>query len=376
MTQPTNIVRIGDKSSALPGADDVLLQVDRPPTLVVGAASRIAGPDTAAALTNVIAFAPWRRLRTVDEMADDLVAGDDDRSATLVGKNDHRTGIIALMLASCLVHAGMLAFLNRDPQPLANAETAAISVEFVQEVGGASVPARQTAEAPSAVHDAAPETMAAAEDSIVPSAENRPSPAPETSAVNRQAAAAARDASPQVEPVTKQDADVPALPPPPAQETSEPTPAHPAAVATTRRDAGMPERSSEPVEQALRSTKPGPRPAAPDHVRPAARPTRTLTGLAARESATATYLAAVASHLGRFWQLPADVLRPGERRNATVRFIIDGTGRATGVALLQATGVTSLDAESLAMVRRASPFSRPPGGHAMSVSVPLTFSLP
>ena len=116
MTQPTNIVRIGDKSNALPRADDMLLQVDRPPTLVVGAASRIAGPDTGADLTNVIAFAPWHRVRTVDEMADDLVAGDDDRSATLVGENNHRSGIVALLLASCLVHAGMLAFLNRDEE--------------------------------------------------------------------------------------------------------------------------------------------------------------------------------------------------------------------------------------------------------------------
>ena len=351
----------------------MLLQVDRPP-LVVGAASRIAGPDTGADLTNVIAFAPWHRVRTVDEMADDLVAGDDDRSATLVGENNHRSGIVALLLASCLVHAGMLAFLNRDPQPLDNAETAAISVELVREAGGASVPARHTAET---VHDTAPpETMAAAEGSVAPSPENRPSPAPETTAVTREAAAAAWDASLEVEPMTRHDADAPAPEPPPARETSAPTPAHPVAIAPPPPGAGMPERSSEPVEQALRSTRPGPRPATSDHRRPAARPIRTLTRLAAGEPATATYLAAVAAHLSRFWQLPADVLRPGERRSGTVRFIIDGTGRASEVALLHATGVASLDAESLAMVHRASPFSRPPGGHPMTVSVPLTFSLP
>ncbi|MGA2125217.1 MAG: TonB family protein [Xanthobacteraceae bacterium] len=389
----------------------MLLQVDRPPTLVVEAASRIAGPDTSADLTNVIAFAPWRRNRTVDEMADDPVVGKDDRSATLVGENN--AGLVALLLASCLVHAGMLAFLNRDPQPLADAGTAAISVEILEhfpekwipvfrremretskldrlplttreisesalgEAGDPSGPARLAAEASPTAHDTSPpETMAAAEDSIVPSRENRPSTAPETTTVDREATAAARDASSEAKPVTEQEADVPAPQPPPTWQTSEPTPAHPVAMAPPRRDSGMPERSAEPVELAPLPTKPGPRPAKSDHIRPAARPTRALTGPDAGEPATAMYLAAVAAHLGRFWQLPADVLGPGERRSGTVRFIIDGAGRATGLTLLHATGVASLDAESLAMVRRASPFSRPPGGRPMTVSVPLTFSLP
>jgi protein TonB len=94
-----------------------------------------------------------------------------------------------------------------------------------------------------------------------------------------------------------------------------------------------------------------------------------------RSDASTNYRGLVAAHLARHKQYPADARARGETGSAAVSFSIDGSGRVTRVAITRRTGAASLDAETVAMVRRASPFPAPPNGHAMSFTVPVSFAL-
>jgi periplasmic protein TonB len=63
----------------------------------------------------------------------------------------------------------------------------------------------------------------------------------------------------------------------------------------------------------------------------------------------------------------------GQTGDAKVRFTVDRKGRLLSYELVQSTGSPMLDAEAIAMVRRAAPFPPPPQqqGHER-----LTFILP
>ena len=58
---------------------------------------------------------------------------------------------------------------------------------------------------------------------------------------------------------------------------------------------------------------------------------------------------------------------------AQVRFRIDAQGHVLGVALARSSGFPELDAEVLAMVRRASPVPAPPPGAPLDLTVPVQF---
>jgi periplasmic protein TonB len=380
MTQPTNIIRLGDRFAAPARAEDNPVQVHQNAAPVVGPADRIAGPDGGADLTNVIAFTSWRRDGPVGELVQDLILGDDDRPTIVAGANGPRRWIAALLVCSGVVHAGILAALNREPPPMASIGVEAISVELVLGADNATGPATSATEVRAPPERQPPDPATVTQEAAGPSHEEKPEPAPGTTAADPDAAPQPREANP--EPVMQEAA----LPAPP-----EPTPAHPVAIAppppqdTARNPERAPERK-KPVEQAPppRSTKPAARPAATTTTRPP----RTDGRLAAREPATApggvgpgrsdavsNYQGIAAAHLKSYQHLPAGVLRPGERRTGgTVSFTIDGSGRVTRVALVRAFGVASLDAESEAMVRRASPFPPPPGGRPMTITAPVAFS--
>jgi TonB family protein len=95
-------------------------------------------------------------------------------------------------------------------------------------------------------------------------------------------------------------------------------------------------------------------------------------GSSASES---NYRGTAAAHLARFKQFPADARSRGEQGTSVVSFSLDGSGRVTRVTLVRGTGIASLDRESEAMVRRASPFPPPPGGRPMTISAPVNFRL-
>lgn len=80
------------------------------------------------------------------------------------------------------------------------------------------------------------------------------------------------------------------------------------------------------------------------------------------------YLAALRAHLARY--RPAYTVARGV---ATVRFRIAADGSVSRVQLLSANGGQELEAEALALVLRAEPMPRPPGGQAIELAVPLEF---
>lgn len=94
-----------------------------------------------------------------------------------------------------------------------------------------------------------------------------------------------------------------------------------------------------------------------------------------RSEANTNYRGIVAAHLARYKQFPPEARERGSQGSAVVTFALNGGGRVTSVSLARGTGVTALDQEAVAMVRRASPFPAPPDGRGVSFTVPVSFRL-
>jgi protein TonB len=94
-----------------------------------------------------------------------------------------------------------------------------------------------------------------------------------------------------------------------------------------------------------------------------------------QSTSDSNYHGRVAAHLARHKRFPADARIRREQGSAGITFSVDGLGRVTDVKLTRSTGSRSLDREAQTMVRRASPFPPPPGGQALSFSVPVSFNL-
>lgn len=94
-----------------------------------------------------------------------------------------------------------------------------------------------------------------------------------------------------------------------------------------------------------------------------------------RSDADTNYRGMVAAHLARYKRFPTDARGRGEGGRTVVSFSLNGSGSVTSARLVNGSGIASLDQESLAMVRRASPFPAPPSGRAMHFTVPVSFQL-
>ena len=115
---------------------------------------------------------------------------------------------------------------------------------------------------------------------------------------------------------------------------------------------------------------------APARARSAALPSAAASGVGrGRSDADTNYRGLVAAHLARHKQFPADARGRGEQGSALVMFSLDGGGAVSSVRLMRGSGVASIDAETQAMVRRASPFPAPPSGRPMTFTVPVRFYL-
>jgi len=93
-----------------------------------------------------------------------------------------------------------------------------------------------------------------------------------------------------------------------------------------------------------------------------------------RSMSMANYRGRVAAHLARYKNFPAAARASGGGA-AVVTFTVSGAGAVTSVRLARGSGQSVLDRESLAMVRRASPFPAPPDGRPKQLSVPIRFGL-
>jgi protein TonB len=87
---------------------------------------------------------------------------------------------------------------------------------------------------------------------------------------------------------------------------------------------------------------------------------------------------ALAAHLGRFKRYPNAARSRGEQGTATVAFTIDRDGRVLSSRIVQSSGSSLLDEETLAMLARAQPMPKPPftaPDSALSFAVPVRFDI-
>jgi len=356
-------------------------------------------------LSNIV---PFRRPRAHDEVRDApqvmLPAG----AARAPADPAHeRARLWAFALLSVLVHGSLLAFLWREPDPLASIGVQVISVEIVvgadAPAGVAPTPGENEIPAPNARTEPQPADPAQAaverateQPQSVPVAkqeaapdqtselEQPAAPAPNTDAATKpqpeEKPAVAMVETPQPEIATVKPR---AIPPDSMDVTLAPQ-AKPKPVKTPEPKAA--ERKVEPKQRV--AARPAPA-AAPEPARIAA-PTKDRASEPARAAAPAhaannvglgrsdndsNYRGLVAAHLARYKQYPADARSRNEGGTAAVAFSLDGGGHVTSVRLARSSGVASIDQEVQAMVRRASPFPPPPNGRPQAFSVPINFSL-
>ncbi|MHC1548064.1 energy transducer TonB family protein [Phyllobacterium sp. K27] len=81
------------------------------------------------------------------------------------------------------------------------------------------------------------------------------------------------------------------------------------------------------------------------------------------------------SHLERRKKYPSGARSRGETGVAYVRFRIDDAGNVLSASLARSSGFPELDAEVIALVRRASPVPQPPPGVNKTVIAPVRFSV-
>jgi colicin import membrane protein len=86
-----------------------------------------------------------------------------------------------------------------------------------------------------------------------------------------------------------------------------------------------------------------------------------------------SYKTLVFSMLELAKQFPADARARGAQGTATVYFEIDNNGGVKSVKLVQSSGDTELDVESLAVVERAAPFPKPPRGAQRAFAAEIEF---
>jgi TonB family protein len=87
------------------------------------------------------------------------------------------------------------------------------------------------------------------------------------------------------------------------------------------------------------------------------------------------YDVVVLGRLERVKQFPKTAVLRGARGTAVVGFALDESGRVIVAALLRSSGDEALDIESLALVRRAAPFPKPPPGARRRFAVDIAFGM-
>lgn len=93
-------------------------------------------------------------------------------------------------------------------------------------------------------------------------------------------------------------------------------------------------------------------------------------------AATASYRAMLAAHLQRFKQYPAASQAAGERGTAILSFTVSRNGQVLGSRITHSSGYPALDADTLALLRRAQPLPAFPPEikqASMSFNVPMAY---
>ncbi|KPF97609.1 energy transducer TonB [Rhodopseudomonas sp. AAP120] len=193
--------------------------------------------------------------------------------------------------------------------------------------------------------------------------------------------------APSAEPeLTTQAAVTPEIAPTPVQENAPvplPPESKPAPQAEADKRAPDKPKRVTPKPQRLAKLHPSEQPPAP---RSSAAPNverRARDAMAAAAGAMAaavlpSYRQRLAAHLQRFKRYPAEARAAGQQGTATLNFTVGRSGQVLGASLARSSGNAALDAETLAMVRRAEPLPPfPPelNQASLRISVPVSFSV-
>jgi len=166
----------------------------------------------------------------------------------------------------------------------------------------------------------------------------------------------------------------------PPEQKPDPTPPKPEpAKIVPELPKPVPDKPKPVRKEARKPTEAPPAPrttAAPRAERQA--PAASAISAGASAAAVASYNQMVAAHLQRFKQYPPAAKAAGQQGTSRLSFSLSRSGQVLSSRLGGSSGHAALDAETLAMVRRAQPFPAFPPDlkqASMSFSVPIQFSV-
>ncbi len=134
-------------------------------------------------------------------------------------------------------------------------------------------------------------------------------------------------------------------------------------------DSSLSQRFEFPVLQRVAQDQPAPPTA------PAAPPQQSAPKPAPSSAAITNWQKSLVAHLGRFKRYPAQAR--GAEGVVSLAFSIDRQGRVVNSRIAKSSGSAVLDAEALAMIKRAAPLPPPPAEIAdadLSFVVPIRFA--
>jgi protein TonB len=162
---------------------------------------------------------------------------------------------------------------------------------------------------------------------------------------------------------------------PPEQKQATPPKPEPAKLVPDQKPTPVKPKVVRPEAKKPVDAPPAPRTtAAPRAERQA--PAASAVSAGASAAAVASYNQMVAAHLQRFKQYPPAAKAAGQQGTARVSFTLSRSGQVLSAGLGGSSGHSALDAETLAMVRRAQPFPAfPPDVKqgSMSFAAPVAF---
>ena len=163
----------------------------------------------------------------------------------------------------------------------------------------------------------------------------------------------------------------------PPEQKSEPTPPkpEPVKVEPQKKPAPVKPKVVRPDAKKPTDAPPAPRTTASSKAERQA-PAASAANAGASAAALASYRQMVAAHLQRFKQYPPAAKAAGQQGTARVSFTLSRSGGVTSVSLGGSSGHAALDAETVAMVRRAQPFPAFPADvkqSSMPFNAPVAF---
>lgn len=186
-------------------------------------------------------------------------------------------------------------------------------------------------------------------------------------------------------PPPEQVAELPPEPPPPEPPPPEPPPPEPPPVAAPAVVLPQPPPPPPPPPRPVARPQTQPRPATEDRRAAVADARQTAEAAPAPAvaqppppNAVPTWHGQLLGRLQRFKQYPEAARSRREEGVVHLTFSMDREGRVLAANVAKGSGFPELDAETLALVRRAEPLPPPPlemQGNPLTLTVPVRFSL-